>query len=262
MVQSLHATKFAELDPEEFYDFTSVRPMAYNEQDGQRAIRWPTNQFYYWRNPIAERDLVLFLGTEPNLKWRTYTETLLSVIEPYDLDLVVNVGSLMDATPHTREPRLSGGVNRDELKSKLGSMQIRGTGYQGPVGITSVLMDACTKANLDYISVWGHAPHYVQRSPNYKVTKALTQRLNELLNLSIETESLARKAEQFEAEVTKAIASSVEVSTYVKRLERHYDSTSSSAESESELPTPESVVEDLDEFFKGNRPEGGPFSTN
>lgn len=262
MVQSLHATKFAELDPEEFYDFTSVRPMAYNEQDGQRAIRWPTNQFYYWRNPIAERDLVLFLGTEPNLKWRTYTETLLSVIEPYDLDLVVNVGSLMDATPHTREPRLSGGVNRDELKSKLGSMQIRGTGYQGPVGITSVLMDACTKANLDYISVWGHAPHYVQHSPNYKVTKALTQRLNELLNLSIETESLARKAEQFEAEVTKAIASSVEVSTYVKRLERHYDSTSSSAESESELPTPESVVEDLDEFFKGNRPEGGPFSTN
>src|SRR5437588_164716 len=36
------ATPFASIDPEEFFDFTSTRPMVRLDDNGQREIVWPT----------------------------------------------------------------------------------------------------------------------------------------------------------------------------------------------------------------------------
>ena len=260
LIKWLPAKKFAQLDPEEFYDFTSTRPIVYKDIEAERVLRWPSNEFYYWKSPNGPQDLVLFVGTEPNLKWRTYTQTLLSVLEPYDVQELVTLGSLPDALPHTREALLTGNANKEELKAKLEGLRILGSNYQGPVGITSAFMDACTKANLDHISIWGHAPHYVQRSPNLKVTRALVGQLNRVFGLDIPLDQLDRKSEAFEAEVTKAIASSVEVSSYVKQLERQYDDSLSKGETE--LPQPEAAVEDVEEFLRKERPGNDPFSPN
>ncbi len=262
LVRRLPATKFAELEPEEFYDFSSTRPVAYNNERGDRVLRWPSNEFYYWKNPETEQDFILFLGTEPNLKWRTYTSALLSVVDGYDLDLVVNLGSLLDAIPHTREPLLSGGANKDDVKSRLSGLRIMGSNYQGPVGITSALMDACTRVELDYMSIWVHAPHYVQRSPNFKLSRALVNRVNDAFGLSVPLERLEERGRAFEAEVTKAIGSNVEVSAYVKRLERQYDaSQDKKAGSAEDLPAPEEAVEGVEDFLRGDFP-GGTFSPN
>jgi len=259
MVRHLHATKFAELDPEEFYDFSSTRPIAYNNEQGERVLRWPSNELFYWKSPEEDNDLVLFLGTEPNLKWRTYTQTLLSAVADYDVQLFVNLGSLLDALPHTRDPLLSGGANTDEVKAKLDGLRVMGSGYQGPVGITSAFMDACTKAGLGYMSIWAHAPHYVQRAPNYKLTKALVTRVNHAFGTEVPLERLEERGKTFEAEVTKAIASNVDISAYVKRLERQYDEVTS--KQTGELPTPESMIDEVEEFLRRDRPGEG-FSAN
>src|SRR5437764_13463436 len=63
---------FATIDPEEFYDFTEVRPMIGLTSDGKRSLTWPENNFYAHRLEQAERDIILFLGAEPQLRWRTY----------------------------------------------------------------------------------------------------------------------------------------------------------------------------------------------
>ncbi|MEE9285265.1 MAG: PAC2 family protein [Dehalococcoidia bacterium] len=259
LVDQLHATRFAELDPEDFYDFTAVRPYAYNDKEGRRVIRWPYNELFYWSSPETETDLILFLGTEPSLKWRTYVETMMDVIESHGVEVVITLGSLMDAVPHTRDSLLSGNVNKEELKERLEGLRIMGGGYQGPVGITSVFTDACTKRGLDCLSLWGHAPHYVQRRANDKVVKALTDRLNRLLGLTVPLDELERRAQTFEAEVTKAISSSIEVSAYVKRLERQYDSAQEKGE---QLPSPQAMVEEMEEFLKRKRSEGDQFSSN
>ena len=260
LVESLPAKKFAQLDPEEFYDFTLVRPTVHNSAEGQRVLRWPSNEFFYWRSPDGSKELVLFLGTEPNLKWRTYTSALLSVLEPYDLQQVISLGSLLDAVPHTRETTLSGGANKEELKARLEGLRIMASNYQGPVGITSAFMDACTKADLNYLSIWGHAPHYVQRSPNYNVAKALVGQVSQVFGLELPLDELERKGQAFEAEVTKAISSSVEVSAYVKRLEREHDEALSRREEG--LPPPEAVIEDVERFLRQDRPGSEPFSPN
>ena len=260
LVERLPATKFAEIDPEEFYDFTSARPVAYNNSKGERALRWPANQFYYWKGKDGAQDLVLFLGTEPSLRWRTYCKTLLTAVADYEIKVVVNLGSLLDALPHTRDPLLSGGGNKEEVKARLQGLRIMGSNYQGPVGITSAFMDACTKLGLDYMSIWAHAPHYVQRSPNLKITRALLGQACRILNIQVPLEDLERRGRMFEAEVTKAIATDVDVSAYVKRLERQYDEAI--AKQESQLPEGGVMVEELEKFLKRERPGPGPFSSN
>jgi proteasome assembly chaperone (PAC2) family protein len=259
LIDHLPATKFAELDPEEFYDFTAVRPHVSYTEDGERILKWPSNEFFYWSSEDGSRELILFLGTEPSLKWRTYTQTLLSVVEPYDMQLMINAGSLLDALPHTRDATLTGSANKEELKVKLEGVRIRRSTYQGPVGVTSAFMEACTKAGLDYVSLMGHASHYVQRGPNYKVSKAIVHQINEMLSLNVSLEELEELSKTFEEDVTKSIRSSVEVSAYVKRLERQYDGR----ETGEELPTPESAVEGVEQFLRDNPPpDGQPGSSN
>ena len=145
-----------------------------------------------------------------------------------------------------------------DLEVVLAGLRIVQTRYQGPIGITSVFMEACGRRGLGYINLWGHAPHYVQRAPNYKVSLALAGWLKSAFNLDISLESLERRSERFEAEVTKAISSSVEVSAYVKRLERQYDEAKARG---GPLPSGEALVKDVEEHLRQGGAEGG-FSSN
>src|SRR5947209_11444531 len=60
-------TKFAEIEPEDFYVFTETRPTI-RTANLQRSIVWPSNQFLFHLRPEMERDIMLYLGVEPQLK--------------------------------------------------------------------------------------------------------------------------------------------------------------------------------------------------
>src|SRR3712207_4956469 len=74
LARKLRARRFAELDPEEFYVFTETRPTTIILAPGQRALEWPTNEFFAWRDPVGVRDLVILQGREPNVNWRGYID--------------------------------------------------------------------------------------------------------------------------------------------------------------------------------------------
>ena len=135
MVRKLPATKFAEIDPEEFFDFTLVRPQTRLNRRGERTIRWPTNDFYYFAPEDESGGLLLFNGTEPNLRWRAFSNLVTGMAERCGVKLVVSLGSLLDAVPHTREPKVTGRASSNELTQKAEWMGIRNSGYQGPTGI-------------------------------------------------------------------------------------------------------------------------------
>lgn len=260
LVQQLGAKKFAEIDAEGFYDFTAVRPIAFFDDAGVRRIRWPVNSFYYWVSQSGEKEIVFFVGTEPSLQWRTYTGLLLSAVAPYRMRTMMTLGALNDALPHTREATVTGSANRPDLDLPLEGMRVGPSRYAGPVGISSVFLEGCTQAELPHLSLWAHAPHYVQRSPNYTVAKALVQRLNSLLGLQVPTQELEAKSAEFEAEVTGQVSKSVDASAYVKKLERLYDDAVVQRRSQ-ELPSAESAVRDVEEFLR-RREDGAPPSSN
>ena len=255
LVENLPAQKFAEIDPEEFYDFTVVRPQTRTSEEGDRIISWPANDFYHYAPEDESRGLLLFTGTEPNLRWRAFSDIMVSVAEQCGVQLVVSLGALLDAVPHTRETRVTGRASSPELSQKAEWLGIRDSNYEGPTGIHTSFMDASVKKGLAHASVWGHSPHYVTTSPNPKVSYTLLSRLRSLADFDLELEELRKTGEAFEAEVSQAIAKQADVTAYVRRLEQRYDAAHAPTD---DIPSPDAMVQELEEFLKSQRPPSDP----
>src|SRR3954467_8676887 len=78
---SLDSELVASVDPEEFFDFQANRPVISLEEGQTRRIAGPTNLLHADEAPSAERDLVLLDGTEPNLRWRSFSEAVAGAAE-------------------------------------------------------------------------------------------------------------------------------------------------------------------------------------
>ncbi len=247
--RSFKAKKLAELDPEEFYDFTQTRPYTSRTKDGTRRVKWPTNEFFYWTKPEASSEAMTFLGIEPNLRWRTFAKTLAEVAEEHGVTSVLHVGALLDAVPHTRAIRLTGAANMTEMQDILDAADIKSSKYQGPTGISSALMEACANKGMGYTSLWGHTSHYLQAAPNYRVSLTLAKTIRDLLGLKVNLSELESAAAMFDEDVANAISSDEQLSAYVAKLESNYDEAVRSTD----IPDPSEVVRDLEQFLRSEQ---------
>src|SRR3954467_3361252 len=66
------ARQFASVDPEIFYDFSSTRPQVHLVDGLTREIAWPANEMVAASPPGSDHDIVVLLGVEPGLRWRTF----------------------------------------------------------------------------------------------------------------------------------------------------------------------------------------------
>ena len=251
LVDGLPGTKFAEIDPEEFFDFTAVRPETLINEEGERVIRWPANEFYYYTDDDPSRNLLLFVGTEPNLRWRAFSKLMVGVAQQSGVQLVVSLGALLDAVPHTRDTLVTGRASSPELEQKVQWLGVRNSGYQGPTGIHTAFMDACTKSGLAQASIWGHTPHYVNTTPNPKVSYALLERLKSLCDFDVPMAGLQESAEGYVSEVNNAIAKQSDVKAYVKKLEQRYDAAIQGSE---EMPSGEAMITEIEEYLRSQEP--------
>ena len=251
LARKLPARKFAEIDPEEFYDFTMTRPHTRVDRRGRRVIRWPRNDFYRYVHDDEARGMLLFIGAEPNLRWRAYSNIVTSVAVRSGVEQVISLGALLDAVPHTRPPRVTGRASSATLRGKVKWLGIQNSGYQGPTGIHTAFTDACDKLGLEHASIWGHSPHYVQKSPNPKVSYALLSKLRSLIDFDVDLSELRLAGEAYEEDVSEAIAKKPEINSYVGRLERRYDAAH--APQDDEMPEPGAMVEELEQFLRSQR---------
>jgi proteasome assembly chaperone (PAC2) family protein len=247
--RKLKSKKFAEIDPEEFYDFSQTRPYTSRTRDGKRRIHWPANEFSYLTDPKADSGVMVFVGVEPNLKWRTFAKTVATVAKDHGVESVVHIGALLDAVPHTRPVKLSGTASESSLSEFLEGQGIRSSNYQGPTGISSAVMAACVEEGLEYTSIWGHTSHYLQAAPNHRVGSTLLEILLKLLNLPLDLAELKSAASVFNLEVEKAVAKDDQIASYVTKLEGQYDEAVAAIE----IPDPAELVQDLEKFLRGEQ---------
>ena len=253
LVQKLETTKLAEIDHEEFYDFTVVRPRVRIDVSGERAVSWPTNEFYYATASDGPGSVLLFVGTEPSLRWRAFSRIMLEVAERCGVETVVSLGALNDAVPHTREPRVTGVASDSKTRDRLGELGVHSSGYEGPTGIHTAFMEACTRKGLPVASLWGHNPHYLSSSTNPRISLALLVRLQSIADIGVDLEELRAAADAFGSELTKAIGDQTEIASYVTELEQQYDAALGSP---GDIPSPAAMVEELEEFLRRQRHDG------
>jgi len=220
VVNALDAELLARIDPEEFYDFQVNRPVIHLIEGQTRQIEWPTNAILLTSAPSAERDLVLLSGIEPNVRWRTFAETIITAATELGVEMVVTLGALIADVAHTRPVPITGLASDPELVERLGLSR---SNYEGPTGIVGVLHDACRQRGLASASLWAAVPHYVAAVPNPKAALALLRRLEGLSGVAIEASELEEAGERFDEQVDQAVASNPEIEQLVRRLEEQQE---------------------------------------
>src|SRR5919199_1408361 len=211
------AEKFADVDPEGFFDFQATRPHVSLVEGMTRQIDWPETAFYHARPRRLDRDVVLLLGIEPNVRWRTFTELVVGQAQRLGVELVVTLGALLADVPHTRPSPVTGSASNQSLVEELGLSTSR---YEGPTGIVGVLHDSCNRAGIPSASLWAAVPHYVSLTPSPRAAAALCERLGGLLGVNVETAELDQAADAYEEQVSQAVAADEETAAYVEELER------------------------------------------
>ncbi len=247
------AERFAEIDPETFYDFQALRPQVTLEDGLTRKLEWPENAFYHAPIPGLDRDAVILLGVEPNLRWRTFTQLVIDLARDLDVELVVTLGSLLADVPHTRPAPVTAAASDPALMAELGLEPSR---YEGPTGIVGVLLDGCRAAGLPSLSLWAAVPHYVSLAPSPRAALALCRRLGELLRVDIDLRELERASEEYSEQVSEAVAADAETAAYVEELERRVDLL----EAAEDLPSGETLAAELTRYLREReqRGEAGP----
>jgi proteasome assembly chaperone (PAC2) family protein len=249
----LGARRFAYCDPEPFFDFRSTRPMVRIDARGNRELSWPSNEFLYARNPVGPHDVVVALGVEPDLRWRTFTESYVSLFKQLNVNFTVSLGALMADVPHTRPTRVTGTALDPEVAKRLHLTTSR---YEGPTGIVGVLHQRLRTATIPGASLWANVPHYLTTNENPPATAALLDRLQVLLGVEFDLSDLQTKGERFVSEVNTAVGANPEIGEYVKRLEEAVDSAGDEDQPASDRPLPpgQDVVLDVEAFLRSQRP--------
>jgi len=265
LVEHLEATRIAEIDPEPFYSFTDTRPRVSHPQPGVRLPVWPKAEWFVVRMPEeSPHDLVLFTAPEPNLRWRGFTALLLDVLERLGTEMLVSFGAVLAPIHHRATPPLRVWATTDSIRTLLRRRQIGSGRYEGPTGITTVLLSSARERSIPSFSLSTSSPSYLSDMPNPRASATLLRMAGEigavqfpLLDLEAESRVVAERVDQF-------LAERPELKEAVDRLpytEAEAGAPSSAQGPQAELPSSAAVLQDLEEFLRSLRPENGGSGT-
>jgi proteasome assembly chaperone (PAC2) family protein len=245
VANTLESELVARIDPEDYFDFQSTRPTISLVEGGVRHIDWPENNLIAARVPAADRDLVLLDGTEPNLRWRTFSETVATAADALGVEMVITLGSLIAEVAHTLPVPITGLASDPDLVEEL---ELERSSYEGPTGIVGVVHDICGQAGISSASLWAAVPHYVAAVPNPKAALALLRRLEGLTGIAVEASDLEEETESYEEQIGRAVSANPEIEELVARIEAEQVELLS-AEGE-DLPSADSIAREFQRFLR------------
>jgi proteasome assembly chaperone (PAC2) family protein len=231
----------AEIDPEEFMDFSTARPQVQLDDDGHREIVWPTTEVLAATIPGGHGDALFVLGQEPQLKWRTYCSEVVGLAEDLGARMCITLGALLAEVPHTRPTPVVGTAY--DLDT-VGGVELRPSSYEGPTGIVGVLHDAARSAGLRTASLWATVPSYVPGAPSPKAALALIERTAAMLGTWVPTTDLEIASAAYERQVSELVDADEETVTYVAQLEERHDNDPG------ELPDAASIADEVERFLR------------
>lgn len=233
----------AEVDPEDYFDYQFNRPSVAADEAGNRQLIWPSVTVYGPVKPKAAgrrgRDkttaaprgvsdnasnIYLLLGTEPSRGWKTFTSEILDVLEANDITSIVFLGAMLADVPHSRPISVFTSSENSDVRAALG---IERSGYEGPVGILSVLGDAAERIGITTMSIWASVPHYVHNAPSPKATLALIDKLEEIIDIVIPRGELVTEAAAWESGIDALAGDDDDMASYIEQLEQARDTVDS-----------------------------------
>lgn len=250
VADSFETDLIADVDPEEYFDFQANRPMIELVEGQSRRIDWPSNSLIAVPIPGADRDLVLLDGTEPNLRWRTFSETIATAADALGVEMVITLGALIAEVSHTLPVPITGLASDDDLVAEL---DLQRSSYEGPTGIVGVLHDCCGRLGMNSASLWAAVPHYVAAVPNPKAALALLRRFEGLTGIAVDATELEEETISYEEQIGRAVAANPEIEELVQRIEA--EQAEQFGDEEGELPSADAIAREFQHFLRQRRGE-------
>ena len=232
----------ADIDPDPFFDFTQERPEVFTDENDERQIRWPENEFTVIRYPEGARDMVVLNGVEPHVSWGVFTQSVVEVAKGLGCTLVISLGAAAEQVPHSRVPFVVGSTTNDDLASRLGLSRPQ---YQGPTGVAGVLLDALDQAKMPNISLRVGVPHYLMHAQHPKSAAALLQHLQHVLGIPTDHANLQKEISRWQELHDAAVEGDPQASAYVEMLEHRHDQLV-----EKNMPSGDDLAAELEEFLR------------
>jgi proteasome assembly chaperone (PAC2) family protein len=220
LIDSLKANKFASILIENFYQISSLRPMAVIKEGRLLELKFQSNHFYYVKNDISN-DLILFYGVEPHLRWSVFADLLLDLAVKFNVMQIFTIGGTYDYIPHTYPPMVSALFNHEELRERVIEAGLGLTEYTGPISIHTFILEAAKKRGMKAVSLWGHAPQYLQ-TKNVKVACSVLKRLIDLTQIEVDLSELENASEYFEQQVNHLVEHDPKLQEIISKLEEVY----------------------------------------
>ncbi len=246
--EASEAKRFGNFDGEEFFDYQTVRPQIRLVEGVTRTVEWPENQLSATEarvESLGGRGAILLSGPEPNFRWRAFSQAVVDLARELDVRLVITLGALLADVPHSRPVSVAANAQDPSLVENLGLSASR---YEGPTGITGVLHRYCAGKDLPSVSFWASVPHYLPSVPSAPATLALLQSLSNLLGGSFDTAHLERTSEDYQRQVSAAVAQDPDLTSYVRMLEERYDAQAESGIRN--LPSGDELAKELERFLR------------
>ena len=248
MIEAWGAQALAEIDPESFTDFATVRPHVRLDEHQHRSIVWPTVGI--WSASLPGTDVILVLGPEPALRWRLFCEQIQGVVEAFGATMAISLGALLADVPHSRPVPLIGTATDESLIERF---ELRRSQYEGPTGIVGVLHDVLHRSGMATASLWAAVPGYASQIPSPKAAMALVERACSMIGTPAPLAALASEAGAYDAKVAALIGDDDDMIDYLSRLERlSDDDTDGGGDDLSSAPPvdPDTLVEEVEQFLR------------
>jgi proteasome assembly chaperone (PAC2) family protein len=248
MIESWGADVLAEIDPESFTDFATVRPQVRLDEDRNRSIVWPT--VGVWSASLPGTDVILLLGPEPALRWRLFSEQITGIADRFGATMAISLGALLADVPHSRPVPLIGTASENSLIERF---ELQRSQYEGPTGIVGVLHDALHRAGLPTASLWAAVPGYAAQVPSPKAAMALVDRACSMIGTPPPLSRLASGAAEYDARVAALIGDDDDMVEYLSRLEQLADENEATDEDDlSSAPPidPDELMNEVEQFLR------------
>jgi proteasome assembly chaperone (PAC2) family protein len=258
-IRQFKAKKFAEIPAPRYhiYQIPSIQSMGpvFKMQHGLIVeSHLPRNEFYYAENRVSDHDLILFLGTEPNLNWEEYADIVVSLASSFGATRLCALGGLMDRIPYTREPIMTCTCTSPKVKAEMEQYNVMFSNREGPATFNQMLLYACKKKGLDGVGFTVRVPYY----PEYNVAigysaksiKAVLIRLNHMLHLDLNFDELNNTAKELQDKLDVVRRQNPEFNTYIEDLEKDY--VEMTYEETLDI-SPSEAVRFAEEFLKENK---------
>jgi hypothetical protein len=209
----------AVFEVDEFYDYRARRPPLTFVEDHYTDYEPPRLVVRLLSDELGSSYLLLS-GPEPDIRWEAFAKAVRAVVEHFSVRLVVSLGSVPMAVPHTRPVQLTNHATAQRLlvQENVWSGEIR-----VPSSAQSLLELRLGEWGHDAMGFVAHIPHYVAQFDYPQAAVALIEGLEDVSGLEWELSALKEAGEARQVEIATQIADSDDVRDVVSGLEQQYD---------------------------------------